>query len=487
MRPRPVRRLNDQQLLASAANVYGNTVAARFLEDAVTGIDSLDIMCIGDSNVGNGNYGYTNGFNRVLNYSYGVPYYATPLFAGAMSDGPTNRTGTDFQPDVRLRWCGNNQAGTTGTVQTLVEAAVSTSPAYTFAQNLKTALGFDTTNYSSSSTRRLPIMQWGVGWYGAYVDTAVTYTSGANNNLIEIASTHPLNFGTGTGGVALAYRVVYGTFASGSGQFKLRAANNSTLANLATSASFISTNTGVDGYATTPSLLFNSPSTTPTTLICSWDGMNSGNSTTGPFACLWHSVTAQSLKGICSNTFLYGSGRTPTQIADSIEYSDKLLDSFIKELRERQVASGGSGRVLVFANMGINGSSNDNGAAYIAAANRIITRISARWTTTGGNLANLAFAFTVTHPTRSVGTESTWATNRVGIAQGVNDWAKNTASSTGNVCAIDIAPNYPAIRIFNASLYDAGGEAHLNATTSAQSNGYDAAAGVVIASLLASA
>lgn len=488
MRPRPLRRLNDQVLPPAAAGVYGNNAASRFLKDLLAGTDSLDIVCIGDSNIGSDNYGYTHGFNRVLNYSYGVPWYATPLLAGSCSDGPTNRSGTDFQPGVRLRWCGNAQAGATGIVRTLVEASVSSSPVYTYAQNLKTAIGFDTTNYNSAANRRLPIFQWGVGWYGAYVDDAVTYTSAANNNLIELADTHPLNYGTGTGATALAYRIVAGTFNGGSGQFKLRAANNSTLANLATSANYISTNTGTNGYATASQIAglqlnFNSPSTTPTALICSWDGMSSGNSVTGPFACLYHSIIRQSAKGFSSSTFMYQSGRNPTEIADQLEYSDKLVDSFLQELRERQVSAGGSGRVLVFVNMGINDASDVNGVNYIASANRIISRIQSRWTTTGGNLGTLAFAFTVTHPTTSAG-NANWNTNRPGIASAVNAWA---TTASGQTCVVDLGNYYGSYRLNVETMYQTGNQAHLNATTTAQNNGYDAAAGVVISSLLASA
>jgi len=486
MRNRILPRLNEQQITPLSIGVYGGSVATSFLRDLVAGVDSLDIMCIGDSNIGFGSYGYAHGFNRVLNYSYGIPWYATPLLAGSCSDGPTNASGTDLQPGILLRWCGNAQAGSTGTVRTLVEASVSSSPVYTYAQNLKTALGFDTTNYSTASTRRLPIFQRNFGWYGAYVDDAVTYTSAANNNLIQMNNTHPMNYGSGTGGTALAYRTVIGTFNGGSGQFKLRAANNSTLANLATSSSYISTNTGSDGYANASQisalqLNFISPSTTPTTLICSWDGMNSGNSVTGPFACLYHSIIRQSGKGFASNTFLYGSGRSPTTIADSIEYCDKLVDAFIKELRDRQIAAGGSGRVLVFVNMGINSSTNDNGAAYIAAANRIISRISSRWTLTGGSAANLAFVFTATHPTTAGGSESTWAANRVGIAAGINAWATSNAQS--NVTVVDIAQNYTAIRLSTETLYDSAGEAHLEDAVS-QVNGYDAVAGDIMAALL---
>jgi len=484
MRTRP---LPDSTVVANAPSVYGSKQASQFLQDLVSGRDSLDVVCIGDSNIGSDNYGYTHGFNRVLNYSYGVPWYATPLFPGSCSDGPTSRSGTDFQPGVLVRWCGNAQAGSTGTVRTLVEASVSSSPVYTYAQNLKTALGFDTTNYNSASNRRLPIFQWGVGWYGSYVDDAVTYTSGANNNLIQIADTHPMNYGSGTGGTALAYRVVIGTFNGGSGQFKLRAANNSTLANLATSASYISTNTSVDGYANASQisalqLNFTSPSTTPTTLICSWDGMNSGNPVTGPFSCLYHSVMVQSGKGFASNTLMYQSGRTPTVIADQLEYSDELVDSFLKELRERQIAAGGTGRVLVAVNMGINDATDVNGVNYIAAANRIISRITSRWSTVGGGSAQLAFVFTVTHPTTSSG-NANWNTNRPGIVAAVNAWARTVGS---NACTVDFGSSYSSYRLNIETLYQTGNQAHLNATTSAQTNGYDAVVGTIVSSLLSS-
>ncbi|NDC10752.1 MAG: hypothetical protein EBZ75_15720, partial [Oxalobacteraceae bacterium] len=294
--------------------------------------------------------------------------------------------------------------------------------------------------------------------------------------------------GSGTGGTALAYRAVIGTFNGGSGQFKLRAANQSTLANLATSASYISTNTGSNGYANASQisalqLNFTSPSTTPTTLICSWDGLNSGNSVTGPFACLYHSVMVQSGKGFSSNTLMYQSGRTPTQIADQLEYSDKLIDSFLKELRERQIAAGGTGRVLVTVNMGINDSTDVNGVNYIAAANRIISRITARWSTVGGGAGQLAFVFTVTHPTTSSG-NANWNTNRPGIVSAVNAWA-NTAGS--NTCTVDFGSAYSSYRLNIETMYQTGNQAHLNATTSAQNNGYDAVVGTIVSSLLASA
>lgn len=485
----PTRMVSLRQsptYIQNAAGVYGNQRAARFFQDLVAGRDSLDVVTIGDSNMGNNSYGYTVGLNRVLNYSYGIPYYATPLFPGSLGSGPTNQLGNLFQPNVRLRWCGDNQVGSSGTVRTLAQAAAGGD---TQAGNLKTALGFDSTNLGTVTgaepTTRLPVLLWGVEWMGAYVAAGTTYTSAANNNLIELGSAHPLNYGSGSGGVGLSYRVVYGTFSGGSGQFKLRASNNSTLANLNTTAAYKTTNTGTAGYAV-ESLSFNSPSTTPTTLICGWDGFNSGNSATGPFACLWHSITAQAGKGVCVNNLLYHGGRSTTLLADRVEYMDKLLNSYLQELRERQQAAGGSGRVLIFVNMGINANSNDNGTAYTAAGDRMIARISARWAATGGVAANLAFVFTVTHATTASGSEPTWSTNRVGVNTGVNAWATGKAGDAAGVCVVDLSQNYPAIRLSTEGLYDSGGQAHLNSTTTTQANGYDAVAGSIVSSLLAS-
>ncbi|NBV89697.1 MAG: hypothetical protein EBR88_09345, partial [Betaproteobacteria bacterium] len=60
-----------------------------------------------------------------------------------------------------------------------------------------------------------------------------------------------------------------------------------------------------------------------------------------------------------------------------------------------------------------------------------------------------------------------------------------------NISVVDIAQNYPSNRLLNGtapagSLYDGGGQAHLNYSTTTQLNGYDAVAGSIVSSLLAS-
>lgn len=454
----------------NAGGVYGSKIAGQFLQDLVAGRDSLDIVCIGDSNIGRGNYGYVSGFNRVLNYGFGVPYYATPLLPGSMRYGPTSQANAHFQPGVTLYWCGHDATGTS--VQTLVEATNTGSG--TPAHALKSFLGFDATNPTNDGTTRLPLMQWGAPWYGAYVPSGVTYTSAANNNYIRLSTAHPLNYGSGTGGVNLTYRVVHGTFTT-AGSFKLLA----TTTGNTVSGSF---STGsVNGYDT-KGVDFTSASGTLSTVQCTWDGANSGNSVTGPFACLFHSISAKSAKGCCVNTLLYQSGRTTTGVADTVEYMDKLLDAYLQELRVRQTLAGGSGRVLVFVNMGINDAASASATAYTNAANRIINRISSRWSVTNGTAENLAFVFTPSHPTTSAG-NANWASLRPALAAGVNAWA---SSAAGNTCVVDLASNYSAYRLNNDSLYETGDQAHLNATTTAQNNGYDAVAGNIVSLLLAS-
>lgn len=462
----------------NGASVYGGKRAGQFLQDLVAGRDSLDIVTIGDSNMGNGTYGYTNGFNRVLNYAFGVPFYATPLFPGSLISGGNVRSGNYWQDNVTYVWCGDNQAGATGTVRTLVQAAAA---ADADAQSLQTALGYNASN--------LPFYN-GFQWYGAFVadqGTSTTYYhSSGYNNCIELATTHPLNYGSGTGGVALSYRMVHGTFDRGTGQFKV-AARNHTDGTIIQTGSYATTNTGANGYKTADPLLFSTPSTTLKAVRCGWDGFLVGNATRGPFACLWHSITAQAQKGVSVSSYIYHGGRTPAVLNTELTDSNLLLNSYLEELRSRQVASGGTGRVLVFVNMGTNGnndSANDrNGTNYITAANSMISHINSRWTATGGSLSNIAYVFTVTHPARSV-SDANWAANRPAFASAVNDWGTNNGGN--GVSVVDIAVNYPAIRLSTAGLYDAGGDAHLNSTTTTQANGYDAATHTIVSSLLAS-
>jgi len=488
IRTRPIADLPEN--IALQNQVFGSNRASQMLVDAVNGTDSIDVVTIGDSNSGySGNYGHTVGWDRALGYTLGIPIYATPLCSANQEAIQTYRENGMMQQGIRVRSSGNNQAGASGTVKTLVQAAAA---ADTRAVELKGFLNFDSTNYGTASSMLPKATSDGFDWYGSFVSNGVTYTSAANNNLIQVFPSHPFCNGTGTGGQNLFYQVVYGKFSSpldaGNGVFRPVVMQDSPFQVLAT-GSVVTASGGSSSspYGITSPLLFTSPSTTPSTFYAGWDNFNQGSPAIGPVGILWHSIAKRVTKGYSVTNLMYNAGRSSTQLADRVEGMDKLLNSFLDGLLTRQTYSGGSGRLIVFMNSGINGS--ETGSSYTDAADRVKQRIRQRWLDIGGNANNIAFVFTLTHPTTASGSEPTWASNRPAISSAANAWAVSNATDGYNTCVVDIAIAYPAWKILlgarGSSMYDSGGQAHLNSTTTAQNNGYDGVTGSIVFSLLA--
>lgn len=468
--------------------VYGGKRAGQFIQDLLGGRDSLDIVTIGDSNIGmpgaTTGYGYTAGLIRALQFFGGMSPYATPLAPGGLFGGAAQRSSPMGGVGNSYFVAADGQAGNTGTVRTLYAAATQATPDADAAA-LRSNLSIDMATYTEdgASTTRLPKFL-GYEWYGSFVASGVTYTSPANNNLIELQTTNEMNYGTGSGNVPLQYRVVYGKFAGGSGQFKptVWSSVGSTVA-----SSWVPTSGGSTGnwYGTAPGLNFTTTNSTSTVAYrAGWDGLAQGGSVVGPFSCLWHSVIRRSFKGFCVNNLIYDGGKSTRRVADRIDAMGQLLDAYLKELRERQVEAGGSGRVLIFINTGINGP--DTATTWTTAAARIVARIQQSWATISGTPNNLAFVFSVTHPTNS---GLPWDTARAAVADAANSWG--TSNGGNNITVVDIGQNYPAVKLSkgsapSGSLYDGGGQSHLGYSTTTQLNGYDAVAGNIVSSLLAS-
>lgn len=475
---------------SASTNVYGSTRARQFLRDLVNGTDSVDIITIGDSNaLSPAGYGFHVAWHRALGMYAGAQMYATPLLPGGNFLNSTTFSGLfpDQAPLVgcRLNTSLNGAAsggGLTGTMRQMVRYTADAA-----INACASALGFDSTNLGNDGTTMLlkpNVWQW----TPCALATGEQWTSPTGTtNAVWVNKEHPIAYGTaGTGNQLLQYRLVYGTFATGSGSFKLSVFNQNPFALNQRSAS-INTNTGTNGYATA-TLDF----TTSTTAIggdmgvyCSWDGVNQGatHAPTGPFAALWMSVAAKNRRGYSVSNLTGHGGLSTTSLADRIEGCDKVLDSFLKEIRERQVMAGGSGRAIVWVNSGINGP--DSSSTWIAGMERIRNRIATRWVSTGGSLTNLAFVMSVTHPTTSV---ASWDSARAAVAAGANQWAINNTSDGNGVTVFDIGARYPASKLINGpapagSLYDGGGQAHLIGTAQVL-NGYDGVVASCVTSLL---
>ena len=507
MKLRPIPRLATQQMPPSAVGTYGSNAAGRFLKDLEAGTDSVDILVIGDSNAGfPADNGYSVAWNRVMQFGLRVPNYATPLMAG----GPTNQTQLTtgnsrgdgmWTLGISQRWNAHTEAGgsNTGTTYKQMIQTAAAAPAGEIA-GLMSWLGFNSTNYNVNDTTNK--MLFPMGWMNnpAVVEAGERFTSsfinyvGIANQLVSgfNAFGAEMGFGAaGTGGHALQYRIVYGTFPT-AGSFKPYSFYLGTTGAVLRDSATTSTGGGY-GYATKAfdvSTFTLASSGNPNRICFTWDGANSATAAdqaNGPFACLYQSVIRPNFKGYSVSCLNYYGGLTTTQIAEKVEDCDKMLDAYLKEVRERQIAGGGTGRAIVFCNSGINGT--ETGATWQAGAQRIIDRISARWTSTGGNASNLAFVFTVTHPTTDAGV--TWTANRAAVATAANNYAAANGAAY-NLVVFDIAATLPGQTMLRYSMYDSGGQAHLTkvaippATVTTATDGYQTITSALVTSLLSS-
>jgi hypothetical protein len=464
----------------SGPKVYGSTVPAQMILDAANGTDSLDVIVIGDSNATfPANGGYNNAWHRVFNTTLRVPIYATSLFAGGMTNVAAPTAVTAINRDTAGLGIGASStaasvAGTTGTGK-----MIATSQADANILALTNYLGMSVTGWNNNDkTTNTLMFPHGFGANPIVVETAGTFLGTFAQSSVQVSTFNSsetstattwgseLAFGTdGAGaGVSLAYRLVYGTFAAGSGQFKPRAIWSNSTALAAQDSAFTSTNTGAVGYATKswtiPAVAF-STGTGQKVLHCSWDGNATGvASTTGPFASLWNSVVKLGQKGYsvsCLNAF---GGLNSALTVSKITNAGKLVDAYLKEIRERQIACGGTGRAMVFLNLGIN--TVEDATTWTTNAEALVTLLSSKWIALGGAAENISYVLTVTHPN----TTGTWATNRPAISTAANAWAIVNGSAN-NLCVIDINTIYTATVMSKYNMFDSGGESHLNSSATA--------------------
>ena len=496
---------------AAPTGFYGSRRAGAMLRDAVAGTDSLDVIVIGDSNATfPGSGGYNNAWHRVFNTTLRVPIYATPLFCGGMTNvGAPTAVAATLRDSAGLGIGASSTAagiaGTTGTGKML-----ATSQADPNILALTNYLGMSVTGWDQNDkTTNSMMFPLAYGANPIVVETSGTFLGTFGQSSVQVSTFNSsetstatswgseLVFGTdGAGaGVSLAYRIVYGTFASGAvnGYFKPRTIWSNSTGLHSQDGTFTPTNTGTVGYQTysypIPPVTF-STGLGQKILHCSWDGNATGvSSTTGPFACLWNSVVKTGQKGY-SVSLLNGFGGLNSALTLSkITNAGKLVDAYLKEIRERQFACGGTGRAMVFMNLGIN--TVEDATTWTTNSQAIIDLFRTKWVAGGGDINNISFLFTVTHPVTSSGTP--FDSTRTAISNAANAYA-TANGSTYNLCVIDIASFYSSVIMSKYNMYDSGGNAHLNqsptvsgTTITTKEDSYFAITQMMASTLLASA
>ena len=368
-------RLNQSTNATTQSNVYGSRQPYNFLKDLQAGTNSVDIIIIGDSNTGaaiSGGYGYLAGLSEALN-SYNFPIYATPLYP-FVDQNPT--TASRFYSTWR------------STMSTIAKTAPFRSGLA--ASDLlgtpdASATFFSTWNENSNlcnyGNYGSPDLDYN-DWLFISTGTNVYKTSGCN-----IGKDHPF----AVNGTVQKLRVKYGKSSVNAGQqfwpnvYEAKGAN--------VSARLV-VGTAVSGYSATPNVNGDISETQFTANGyghgCTAVGYNTPGTefTKGPLSLFFQSVY-RTIKGWSVHSRGYQSGGTSTDIGSTYNNLTPSATAFyLKEIRERQIAAGGTGRVMLFVHSGVNGS--ETGARWTAAHKTIWNHYKTSWNGLGYPASDLA-------------------------------------------------------------------------------------------------
>jgi len=123
--------------------------------------------------------------------------------------------------------------------------------------------------------------------------------------------------------------------------------------------------------------------------------------TRGPIGVLLNSVIRKNTKGYAINSFHAKSGGTTTNIADGILAAPRnALKIYLKEIYDRQISAGGTGRILVFINYGVN--DYPDTTLFGTNTDRIVNKIVAAWQALGLDREKIAFLITQSHASDTV-------------------------------------------------------------------------------------
>ena len=435
-----------------APGIYGSTLASSFFKDAVNGADSLDVVTIGDSNSGysyggfGGGGGWTRGMLRGLNNA-GAPTYGSGM-APIMHTGVTTSTQIVKEDDgstiTTIAGYAKNTEAANGN---LLRGGASGPAAITaIAVPATTLRPYGLTNFD-------------YGWVAA----STTYQSFGQLNFTYPggAAPSPALPAWCAVGTAVKYRMVYSRTATSGGTINptVYKVTGGTYTSLATQAVTTYNAAGTDIQAS--DLSFTMPTTTPASaIIVGWAYIGV---TTGPAGALLDSIYKVA-KGISVHNLHYGSGQTSTVIATAVNgcnASKTFLENYFKQIVDRQIAAGGTGRVIVQINCGVNDSGSPASSTITNSFTAMINTLQTAWAAAGYTSKNLGFLCSVSHPLNTdYGDEGVREATLAAYRTASNAWA-NTLE---NVTVVDLSQIYTAAQMTSGGYYAgaASAEAHLS-------------------------
>jgi len=405
--------------------IVGQQTASGWLRDTLNGIDSVDILFVGDSNTDYSAHGYVTGMGNALQ-SLGAPCYGTMVFP-CYQNATTQHIGhkCNFSPVLPATGSGGTAtAGASSGKNNLINQFGRTSAAASPSGDA----GLDFIYISGTPS--------GNGYQqsiaGVYVDT---------DNPMGITN-------------EMKYRVLRSRIPGGStpGTFYLV---SQTSGGTITNSGAITT-TGTYSWVASEHTVPANPSATMSEHHYAW--------AVGTALGVYNNVgfAAQSVyrvrKGWSVGCLHYRGGESMTTVASNIAgWGATHMGTYLKEVRERQVAAGGSGRVIVWVQGGVNTDTGLPGSWETRMAD-MKTNITSAWTGSGGSAGNITFVANVSHQYTDPDTSNTGSLN---VLSGQRATAKAMVSGANgaNLTVVTLTELFGYSEM--VPLYDGGGAVHL--------------------------
>jgi hypothetical protein len=363
-------QIRTRQLFGNNYNGLKN--ASLFLRDVISGNDSVDILIAGDSNTNYGGWGWCDGLNYALQ-QFGSSDYATPIVP-VFSRENANFYGVNSKFDS-YSYINDSEtvvnAGGTGALGGTLAKGTSANSSALHAL-LNRASGTERPNASPFNYGYIASGDWADFIGGIYLYEGANILSWV--------------------GSALRYRVVHGV---GPGMGTLR------LSGRLDTAPYTST-----GNQTVSCTAATAAWTTSTLSIPPNSGRNgglykfgyadtSGGSfqATGPVALALHSVS-RSVKGHAVQSIDHYGGATTNAVALNEQGAPLVIKQYLREMRERQIACGGTGRVIAMFQGGVNGTGVSTFAGDCVT---FMETIRTCWTDLGYSESDLGFIGLTSH------------------------------------------------------------------------------------------
>lgn len=429
----------------SGIGLTGSPKAAQWIKDAVAGSDSVDVLVIGDSNTDYSAYGYVSGIAKALRDS-GVPMYGTMVHNVAKTDNSQNIGYLSNSSKIPSTASGLSVQGTGGT------AVYGSASAYTELTGL----------FGKGSGTMAPEGDAGLDYI---------VITGSPNFSHGIAGMY-INAGNPMVTSELKYRVVAAT---GPGFGSFQPSYFQTGASPA-QGNLTATPTAGASYSWTPyqfTLAASGTRTDASFTLC-YTGLG-GIGATGTTAFAMQSVFRVT-KGFAVGCLHYRGGATMTDMRADIEGSSaEQIGTYLREVCDRQITAGGTGRVIVWIQGGVNIPTSTT--FWTDSVSRMKARIEAAWSAAGKDPRNITFVANVSHQ-RDLSDTS---------ASGVTAMGPIRSAAREMVYGLSGIPNLTIVTINDllsyydlVPIYDGGGSVHLT------NAGYDAMFRKIVDSMIAS-